>query len=218
MSEDAQTPFTPSPISARAATARSPSAGASASLLMCVPAQLLWPGRCSRARAPQPSAAAARPPPAACASRAGARSTRRSAYQRRLTSRRRAPSARGRARAPRPSHAQLPAACKCATRGPSCADRAGRQPRAASCAGPAGEPASCACQAWPLDSPPRAACHATAWWPPYAPLGARVRAVGRVCSCAGPAARLPRPQAPAAALECGSVRAPRHERRPVPQP
>ena len=47
----------------------------------------------------------------------------------------------------------------------------------------------------------QAACHATAWWPPCAPLGARVRAVGRVCSCAGPAARPPRPRAPAAALE-----------------
>ena len=45
----------------------------------------------------------------------------------------------------------------------------------------------------------QAACHATAWWPPCAPLGARVRAVGRVCSSADPAARLPRPQAPAAA-------------------
>ena len=67
MSEGAQTPFTPSPISARAATAlAASSAGASALLLMCVHAQLLWPGHCSCARAPQPSAAAARPPPAAC--------------------------------------------------------------------------------------------------------------------------------------------------------
>ena len=155
MSEDAQTPFTPSPISVRAATAlAASSAGASALLLMCVHAQLLWPGRCSRARAPQPSAAAARPPPAACASRAGARATRRSAYQRRLTSRRRAPSTCGRARAPRPRY-RAPAGPAAASTGRSaavrptppdgharvCACRLLWPRRQASCAGPsAGTP------------------------------------------------------------------------------